>query len=139
VIRLKPRSSTIAVPEPPKGLLKITKDNWTSYWQSALSSVADPATDMPAITRLFTLYDERERAFRCYKDARLFYGPAGQPTLNPMGGMMKTFDAEIRQMEDRLGLTPRARLQLGIVLAGAKKSMDDLNQSLRVDLMEDPR
>jgi hypothetical protein len=53
--------------------------------------------------------------------------------LNPMGRAMHEFDSEIRQMEDRLGMTPRARLQLGITMGEAARSLADLNRVLDED------
>ncbi len=59
--------------------------------------------------------------------------------LNPLGRQLCKFDSEIRQLEDRLGLTPRARLQLGIVYGEARGSLDDINRSLKIDYDDDPR
>jgi hypothetical protein len=36
-------------------------------------------------------------------------------------------DAEIRQLEDRLGLNPRSGLQLGIQFSEAARSLEELN------------
>ncbi len=90
-------------------------------------------TDGTAILRLFTLYDERERAYRAFRRQRLIKGSQGQAVLSPMGRAMQEFDAEIRQMEDRLGLSPRARLQLGITFGQAAQTLADLNRQLDED------
>jgi hypothetical protein len=50
-----------------------------------------------------------------------------------MGRQMLSLDVEIRQLEDRFGLTPRARLQLGITYGEAKKSLEELNAELQAD------
>ena len=125
-------------PKPPHGLLKATKEYWENYWKSKLSQSVD-ASDMPAIIRLFTMMDERERAYRAYKKERLVLGSQGQMVLNPLAKVMGSLDAEIRQMEDRLGLTPKARAQLGISFTEAVKSMSQLNAALDVDDEVDPR
>ena len=52
---------------------------------------------------------------------------------------MCQFDAEIRSLEDRLGMTPKARLQLGVEFGKAVKTLDDLNKTLNADEEEDPR
>ena len=129
------------VPPPPRGLLKQTEKLWKDYWNSQLAQVVEPDTDLPAITRLFTLYDERERAYRGFRMRRLIIGSQGQPVLNPLGRLMLQLDAEIHQLEDRLGLTPKSRLQLGITLGDAMRSLDDLNRKLMADdnEEEDPR
>jgi P27 family predicted phage terminase small subunit len=124
----------------PEGLLISTQGLWRKFWKSALAGAMEPESDTGAIVRLFTLYDERERAFRAYRRKRLIEGSQGQMVLNPMARAMSVFDAEIRQLEDRLGLTPRARLQLGIQLGEAAKSLQELNRMLDDDHEDsDPR
>ncbi|MBW1994684.1 MAG: hypothetical protein JRI77_09575 [Deltaproteobacteria bacterium] len=54
--------SAITAPPPPRGLLKAISKQWERYWKSAIGQAVDIDTDLPAITRLFILYDERERA-----------------------------------------------------------------------------
>jgi hypothetical protein len=46
---------------------------------------------------------------------------------------MLKIDAEIRNLEDRIGLNPKARVQLGIQLVSAKKSLSDLNSELDLE------
>jgi P27 family predicted phage terminase small subunit len=122
-------------PPPPTGLLKATREDWSGFWESPLASLVVPA-DVPALRRLFALYDERLRAYQGYRRQRLAPGSMGQPTLNPLFGAMKGMDAEIRALEDRFGLSPIARLRLGVALGEAAKSLDELNRSLDAD--DDP-
>lgn len=117
----------------PANLLASTKAIWRSFWRSALAQAVDPNTDTAAIVRLFTLLDERERAYRGFRRKRLMEGSQGQSVLNPLARAMNAFDPEIRQLEDRLGMTPRARLQLGITLGEAAKSLAELNRILEED------
>lgn len=129
------------VPAAPAGLLKVTGEVWAAYWRSELSKLVDPDSDMPAILRLFRMYDERERAHRNFVKARIVKGSKGQPRINPLASFIKDLDAEIRQLEDRLGMTPKARLQLGITFGDAMRSLHDLNRDLQRDDEEedDPR
>jgi len=120
----------LAIPEAPQGLLKQTRAQWVELWSSQLAQTI-AATDMPALERLFTLYDERHRAMRDFRKARLVRGSTGQPVLNPMGKLVKDLDGEIRQLEDRFGLSPQARLRLGIDLGKAADSLDALNARYR--------
>ena len=61
-------------------------------------------------------------------------GSKGQLVVNPPHcGAMNALDAEIRQMEDRLGLSPKARLQLGISYGDAARSLGALNEALDGD------
>ena len=129
-------------PEPPADLRSETLEAWANYWSSELAKLVDPKTDGPAIGRLFLLYDERIRAFEEAKGERVVKGAAGQNVLNPLLKYVAQCDNEIRQMEDRLGMSPRSRLQLGITFGDAMRSMDELNRRLaatNVEDKEDPR
>jgi P27 family predicted phage terminase small subunit len=129
----------LTVPPMPAGLLVSTQSLWTSFFSSALARAIEPESDLPAITRYFSLLDERERLYRAFKRKRIVKGSQGQPMLNPAGRALHGFDAELRQLEDRLGLTPRARLQLGIQLTEAARSLAELNQALDEDEDDEPR
>ena len=131
-----------AIPPAPPGLLKITKTAWDSYWQSPMTVVVRIDADLPDLVRLFTLMDERERAYRGYRKERLIEGSTGQRVINPLARAMVSFDAEIRQLSDRFGLTPKARLHLGIDMGRARKGLADVNAELDDDedeTIEDPR
>ena len=129
----------VRVPDPPRELLAVTRRLWESYWTSPLIGVVQVETDLPAIQRMFTLYDERERAYRGYRKARLVAGSRGQVALSPLGKQMLAMDAEIRQLEDRFGCTPKSRAQLGLKLAEAQRTLEDLNRDVEVDWQDDPR
>lgn len=116
-------------PEPPAGLLVATREAWAGFWTSPLAALVIPA-DLPSLRRLFELYDERARAWRGYRRHRLVEGSQGQPVINPLAKAAAAFDAEVRQLEDRFGLTPAARLKLGIRLGRAAKSLEDLAREL---------
>jgi P27 family predicted phage terminase small subunit len=119
-------------PAAPSGLLKATREDWVEFWQSPLGSLVVSA-DFPAVRRLFTLYDERSRAYQGYRRERLVLGGNKQQALNPLLAAMGMLDKEIRALEDRFGLTPMARLRLGVALGEAAKSLDELNRSLDAD------
>jgi phage terminase small subunit len=113
-------------PAPPAGLLKATGARWATFWTSPVAAAADPVTDLPAVERLFRAYDEVERAGRAFRKQRIVPGSTGQPTLNPLGRYIAQLTSEITALEDRLGLTPKARLALGIQMGEARRTLDDL-------------
>lgn len=124
--------------------LKATVEAWDRLWASDVVSVVDLRSDLEAVVRWASLLDERERAFRAFRASRLVEGSQGQPVLNPLWAVIRTCDAELRALEDRIGLSPKARLQLGITFAEAGKSLDELNRLLDlegddVDDIADPR
>jgi len=122
------------VPLPPPGLLVKTRQRWVKFWRSELARIVDEERDEAALERLFTLYDERERAYQAYRKNRLLKGSTKQWVVNPLWRhATATLDPEIRQLEDRFGLTPRSRAQLGLAIGGLKKTLDDLNRELDDD------
>lgn len=128
---IKPRR--VPAPPVPDGLLVATRKLWTRYWAAPISRIVE-ASDEPAIVRLFRLYDERDRAYRgIRKRGRLVVGSQGQEVLNPLAKYIAQCDAEIRSLEDRFGLSAKARLQLGITFGEAQKTLEDLNRDLDVD------
>ena len=110
--------------------LKITKEWWEDFWNSDLASAVDTKSDQSSVYRLATLIDERERVYKQAKKERLVVGSQGQVVLNPLYSAMLKLDAEIRQLEDRIGMNPKARVLLGISIGQAKKSLSDLNAEL---------
>lgn len=132
------------MPELGAGMLASTAQAWQDFWSSGIPGQTVLATDLPALRRLFTLYDERERAYRGYAKERLVLGSQGQQVINPLAKVMATADAEIRALEDRFGLSPMARMRLGIAMGEAKKSLEAMNRELEDDdeadgLESDPR
>ena len=110
--------------------LKNTKLWWDAFWSSDLATAIDTKSDQSAVYRLATLIDERERIYKTAKKDRLVTGSKGQVVLNPLYSALLKIDAEIRQLEDRLGMNPKARVSLGIQIGQMKKSLADLNASL---------
>lgn len=119
-------------PPAPAGLLKATGAAWAAFWTSPIARLVQPDVDGVALTRLFTLYDERERAYRGARRERLVKGSQGQPRANPLFDVVRQLDGEIRQLEDRFGMSPRARLVLGVAFVDGT-TLDDLNEVLEGD------
>ena len=118
------------VPRAPDGLLVLTKERWAVYWKSDLASATREA-HLPIVERLFYRYDERERAYRAVRrQGRVTEGSQGQLVAHPLLKYIDACDAEIRQLEDRLGLSPRGMAQLGSSFIAAQRSLDDLNRSM---------
>ncbi|MGW6295639.1 phage terminase small subunit [Streptomyces sp. NPDC055058] len=115
-------------PSPPAGLLKSVRDRWAAYWESPVAQLADPVSDLPALERLYRLYDDLERSHATVrKQGHMVRGYRDQTVMNPLLKHMQLVQAEVRQLEDRFGLSPRARLSLGVTLGEAAKSLSDLN------------
>jgi P27 family predicted phage terminase small subunit len=117
------------VPEPPSGLLRATRDDWAAFWSSPLRALVTPA-DMPALERLFQLRDEQARLWRGYRRKRLVEGSQGQPVASPFFGMALKLEGEIARLEGQFGLSPAARLRLGVTFGQAARTLEDLARDL---------
>ncbi len=89
---------------------------WSEFWSSPL---ADPhvlkPTDTPALRRLFDLRDRLAKAQAQFDEEPMSAGSMGQPTLSPWAAEIHRLEAEVDKLEDRFGLTPLARLRLGVI------------------------
>lgn len=88
------------------------------------------------------MYDKRERNYRSAKKEPMVMGPMSQWIENPLG-KTKDLDGEIRQLEDRFGLSPMARLKLGITFLDHQKSLQEMNADYNANVdpppEDDPR
>lgn len=123
----------VIVPDPPKGLLKHSKQIWERLWQSKLYQLVELDTDMESMQAYIGLVDEYERARRAFRKERVVEGSQGQPRLNPLGKWMLDLRKQIHQYEEAFGLTPQARFKLGIAFGEAQATIHDLNASLDND------
>ena len=76
--------------------LKLTKDWWTTIWRSPMATRWEDA-DVPSLVRLARLVDTVNRS-------------DGQKSW--MGSQQANLLSEIRQLEDRYGLSPKSRASL---------------------------
>src|SRR3990167_8527540 len=118
------------IPLQPRGLLSGQRQSWADYWSSPLARILVPATDAPALARLWTLYDERARMYRGIRRHRIVVGAKGQPRGDPLYAQMAALDSAIAALERQFGMTPKSRLELGVVLGDAARSLADLNDEL---------
>jgi len=123
----------VACPAPPAGLLKATQGQWTAFWSSPVAKLVDTDSDLPALGRLFELVDECARYRTSIRQTPFIEGSMGQQVRNPFVKDLQSAQAELRQLEDRFGLSPRARLSLGVVLGEAKRSLADLGAAFTTD------
>lgn len=128
LVPVKPPSSII--PKAPTGLLSATRKIWRAYWESQVSGAVDPDADMHRIQRWIMAVDEYERVLSVFRKARLVKGSQGQPVLNPLAGYLQNLEQNIGRAEAEMGLTPMARLRLGITFGVAQLTAEALNRAL---------
>ena len=117
--------AAVVVPDPPEGLSPAQEDSWSEFWRSELSQLVK-ATDLSSVRRLWGYYQQHEDLTGIFAKGRMVAGSTGQPRLNPaLDGLMK-LEGAILRLENELGLTPSARLRLGITFADASNSLDAL-------------
>ena len=121
--------------------LKQTRVAWVKYWTSPVSDVIHRATEEPTVYRLFTLMDFRERAARSFARHPFIRGSQGQEIVNPQAALMMKMDQELRMMGQELGLSPAARLRLGIETETEEKpgGLSEEWTADDVDEVKDPR
>ena len=127
-------------PPAPAGLSAALVESWAVFWASSLAGVLVD-TDVPDLERLWWLRDQEQRARAAYAKRPLVKGSMGQPVANPAGKMALEFMREARLLEDRFGLSPSARLRLGVTFGEASRSLDELNRMMQSDddARPDPR
>lgn len=121
-------------------LLAATVEAWETFWSDELAGLVKPA-DMPALVRLFRMYDLRERMERQLLKQPFAEGSTGQIVVHPASKEMASLDGRILALEDRFGITPAGRLKLGVVFGAAARSLEELNRDFDHDdeIDADPR
>ena len=113
IVLAEGETTATAHPRPPQGLLAATRKAWHTYWDDEISAITR-GVDHQVINRLFGLYDEHARARVVVKQALMVKGSTGQIRTNPLADHILKLETAILRLENELGLTPSARMRLGI-------------------------
>lgn len=131
VVKVPP--SDVVIPAAPAGLLKDSRTRWEAYWRSAVSSAVDLNADLGLVERWIRSVDEWHRAYRDFRKSRVTTGSTGQLVLSPLAKLISQLEGEISRCEQQLGLTPVARLKLGLTANQERLTAAALNRSLSQD------
>ncbi len=123
---VKPTSAT-RKPAASRGWRKATKDAWVEYWASEVSGAAE-SVDLSALRRLFTMRDMQAACWARYEAEPYVDGSKGQPVANPSLDDALKLERAIVALEDRLGLSPKARANLSMAIGQAQMTAADLNR-----------
>ena len=123
----------VLIPFPPTGLLPETVASWDAYWLSSLAQQVTMTTDLPALRRLFRMYDDLDRSWAIYLANPEVEGSTGQTRISHFAKHIAELEPLVRNLEDRFGLSPKARLELGVVLGDAARSLEDLYREATTD------
>jgi hypothetical protein len=109
-----------------------TIEKWEAYWRSPVAEIAlrSGGLDLAGLHRWIINVEEWHRAMRAFRSKRIVPGSTGQPTLNPLAGYLASREAAITAAEQQYGMTPMARLKLGIAVGEAKLTAAALNRAL---------
>jgi hypothetical protein len=101
----------ITPPPLPGRPLRVTQEGWEQFWASPQAAHVLPA-HLPALMRLFSLRDQRERFAREGLRDSVGTGSTGQLVLSPLVKHLPVLDAAILALEDRFGLSPKHSIAL---------------------------
>jgi len=117
------------IPTAPAGLSTKSTERWNAFWRSKLAAYVDPGADAHRLERWIMDVDEYDRVREAYDKAPTVDGSKGQPRLNPLASRLNTLEKQIREAENQFGMTPAARLKLGISFGkGGPVTAEDLNR-----------
>jgi len=119
--------TTTASPDPSPGWLPEIVTAWDAFWASDVAGAVDDAS-MPAIRRLFDLRSRQAAAFSLYDAEPYVVGSTGQPRINPAFDAAMKLETAITALEDRYGLTSKAKVNLGLAFGQAQLTAADLNR-----------
>lgn len=102
------------VPLPPKGITRTARESWKAFWRSDVAALVNLDADLTALRRWVECLSEREHVCAELAKKPVVEGSMGQDVLNPLASYMQKLTAEIARYEDRFGMTPKSRMQLGV-------------------------
>jgi len=88
---------------------------WNDFWMSPLADTKLLAvTDQPALLRLFEFRNRLLSALEAYEAEPIVEGSMKQVTLSPWALEVNRLESVVSKLEALFGLTPMARMKLGI-------------------------
>ena len=114
VVRVLP-SPVLMVPKPEPHWVPAVVESWNDLWSSPFAGpqVTKP-TDAPALRRLFDMRNRLLSALDAFDAEPITVGSTGQPTMSPWAQEVHRLEGVVSKLEDKFGLTPLARLKLGV-------------------------
>lgn len=105
------------------------REEWDIYWGSPAGAVARPE-DKPAVVRLFKLRANFEASLAIASEEPQVNGSTGQVRPNPFFDTALKLETAITRLENELGLTPKARITLGLSTAQTALTVAQINERL---------
>lgn len=107
-------AAALAVPEPPRGLLKFGKEAWTRFWRAG-GAWLSPEADLTWLLLLCQAHDERGALRRVLRrEGHFTTGSRGQLVTHPAVGQLRALEVQITRWLALGGFTPADRSRLGL-------------------------
>ena len=120
------------VPPYPELLPDSQKQYWDLYWNSSIALAADEV-DVAVLTRLFCYRDELEQSLDMWQQMNMderYEEQIGRfsvkRVVHPLAKRIKDLEKLVLTLEDKVGLSPRSRAQLGIEISHAALAWHDV-------------
>ena len=124
LVQVAPATSA---PAPPEGVGEHAAAVWAAFWASRVSGAIDLLADGEALRHWIRCVDEREKLRAATVRAPLVKGSHEQLMLNPLFRRLRDLNAEIARAEEHFGMTPLARLRLGVTYLQEQAAKEDLD------------
>ena len=116
-----------SAPPAPEGLGNHAAAVWRAFWASKVSGAVDVMVDGEALRHWILCVDEREKLRAATVRAPLVKGSHEQLMLNPLFRRLRDLNREIAAAEEHFGMTPLARLRLGVTYLQEQAAKEDLD------------
>lgn len=113
-------------PAPPEGVGEHALAVWCAFWASRVSGAIDLPADGEALRHWILCVDEREKLRAATSRAPLVKGSHQQLMLNPLFRRIRELNREIARAEEHFGMTPLARMRLGVTYLQEQAAKEDL-------------
>lgn len=123
--------SGLEIPEAEASWLPEIAEQWQDFWTTDLSNAIDKA-QLPVLKRLFRLRNEHQMLLDIAMQEDYFTaGSTGQLKIHPARDELRKLEPLIVALEDRLGLSPKAKANLGLATGQAMLTVEHLNALAR--------
>ncbi|MFI6737446.1 hypothetical protein ACIBI9_31360 [Nonomuraea sp. NPDC050451] len=112
--------------DPPAGINKYALEVWRTYWDDPVSDIA-ATVDKSLITRWIKLVSFYHQLVEQYEEMPVTYDERMRMRPNVTFTMAQQVLKSLELCEAQLGIGPKNRVNLGVTLASAARSLDAIN------------
>lgn len=127
--------------EPPEGINKYALDVWRTYWDDPVSAIA-ATVDKSLIIRWIKLVSFYHDLVADYEKLPVTYDDRMRKRPNVTFTMAQQVLKTLENCEAQLGIGPKNRVNLGVTLASAARTLDAINNEYeggKVTASNEPR